>query len=133
MVRGAVGTGQPGNALILHIDDDRDIREVVATALSNVGEVVSVESVAEAREFLKTHRPDMVILDIELRDGSGLELLDDLQRGEPQVPVVVFSAQDAAGDLGKAVTATLVKSRTSLFGLVKTVRDLMPEQEETRA
>jgi PAS domain S-box-containing protein len=132
MVRSAVGAGAPGNAVILHVDDDRDIREVVATALSNVGDVISAETVAEARELLKERRPDLVILDIELRDGSGLELLDDLQSGEPPIPVVVFSAQDAA-DLGKSVTAVLVKSRTSLFGLVKAVRELMPEQEEAGA
>ena len=71
-----VGDRRP---VILHVDDDRDIREVVATALSGVGEVVSAETLAQARAFLAERTPGLVIMDLELRDGSGLELLKDLK------------------------------------------------------
>ncbi len=125
LVRGAIGPGTPGEAVILHVDDDRDIREIVATALSGSAEILSADGVVQARHMLASRRPDLVILDLELRDGSGLDLLNDI-RAEPgpPIPVVVFSAQDT-GDLGRDVTATLVKSRTSLAGLVGRVRALM--------
>lgn len=122
LVRDAVGPKGQGGAVILHVDDDRDIREVVATALSGVGEVLSAEGLTQARAILANRRPDLVVLDLELRDGAGLDLLDDL-RHEPgaEIPVIVFSAQDAQ-ELGDQVVAVLVKSKTSLAGLVGAIR-----------
>jgi PAS domain S-box-containing protein len=128
LVRAALTAKAGGSGrLILHIDDDPDIRAVVAAALAGAGEVVSVESLAQARAVLAERKPALVILDIELRDGSGLDLLDELR--EDKVPVIVFSAQDATRELGRPVTAVLVKSRTSLAGLVSAVRDLVDQPE----
>jgi PAS domain S-box-containing protein len=129
LVRAALTAQEPAGNVILHVDDDRDIRAVVATALADAGEVVSVETLAQARAFLAERTPSLVILDLELRDGSGLELLQDLK--DESVPVIVFSAQDAQGDFGRQVTAVLVKSRTSLAGLVGAVRDLVDQKERT--
>lgn len=129
LVKGAIGPVGPGGAVILHLDDDRDIRELVATALAALGEVLSAESLTEARRLLQERRPDLVVLDLELRDGSGLDFLEDLRNapGQP-IPVIVFSAQDT-GDLGQQVAAVLVKSKTSLAGLVGAVRELVRSPE----
>ena len=127
LVRAALTASEPAGNVILHVDDDRDIREVVATALAETGEVVSVDSLAQARAFLAERKPSLVIMDLELRDGNGLDLLEDLKGLE--VPVVVFSAQDT-GDLGRPVTAVLVKSRTSLAGLVGAVHELVDNREK---
>jgi DNA-binding response OmpR family regulator len=132
LVRAALTASEPEGNVILHVDDDRDIRAVVATALADVAEVVSVETLAEARAFLAERSPDLIILDLELSDGSGLDLLTELK--DKPVPVIVFSAQDAAqGDFGRPVSAVLVKSRTSLGGLVGAVRDLVERREEKTA
>jgi len=127
LVRAALTASEAGGNVILHVDDDRDIREVVATALAGVGEVVSAETLAQARAFLAERKPALVIMDLELRDGSGLELLHDLK--DDKVPVIIFSAQDTSGDFGRPVTAVLVKSRTSLAGLVGAVRELVEQKE----
>ena len=128
LVRAALTASEPAGDIILHVDDDRDIREVVATALAGVGEVVSAETLAQARAFLAERTPALVIMDLELRDGSGLELLKDLK--DEEVPVIIFSAQDTPGDFARPVTAVLVKSRTSLAGLVGAVRDLVEQKEQ---
>lgn len=135
LVRGAVGPSRREGAIILHVDDDRDIREVVATALAGCGEVVSADGLQQARKFLAERRPDLVVLDLELRDGAGVDLLDDIQAepGDP-IPVIVFSAQDIGGQLdGQGVALVLVKSRTSLMGLVGAVRKLIEPPEEAAA
>jgi PAS domain S-box-containing protein len=131
LVRAAVGPPRREGTIILHLDDDRDIRELVATALSGIGQVISVDGLAQARQVLADRRPDLVILDLELRDGQGMDLLEDLQDepGNP-IPVVVFSAQDASGELAGQVALVLVKSRTSLMGLVSAVRKLVEPAEE---
>ena len=52
--------------------DDRDILEVTAAALSDAAEIVQAETLASARLQLARRRPDLVILDLGLPDGSGL-------------------------------------------------------------
>jgi PAS domain S-box-containing protein len=119
----------PGErAEILHVDDDPDILTVTASALQGVAEVRPAESLAAARTALQTRRPDLVILDLGLPDGSGLDLLAELDDGEGgSIPVVIYSAQEMDAGLGDRVEAVLVKSRTSLATLVRTVRRLTTE------
>ena len=117
----------PGRAMptILHVDDDVDILEVTASALSGAAEITGVGSLAEAREALKQARPDLVILDLGLPDGSGLDLLPDLSDEDGRtIPVVVYSALESDTALAGQVEAVLTKSRTSLAGLARTVRRL---------
>lgn len=129
LVRSTVGQAAPGATLVLHVDDDPDIREIVATALRECCEVLSAAGLTEARACLAERKPDLVILDLELQDGSGLDLLPELKEADGRpIPVVVFSAQDASGDLGSSVAAVLVKSRTSLSDLVGAVHDVVREE-----
>jgi PAS domain S-box-containing protein len=116
------GDGRP---LVLHVDDDRDILEVTAAALSDAAEIITAETLAGARAILGKSKPDLVILDLGLPDGSGLELLSELGDGEGRnVPVIVYSAQEMDAALADRVEAVLTKSRTSLAGLARTVRRL---------
>ena len=112
--------------VVLHVDDDPDLRQLVVEAFGSRCRLVSAESLAAARDQLKATRPALVILDVGLPDGSGLDLLPELtdEAGRP-IPVVVFSAQafDNAA-LTEAVDAVLVKSRSSLDQLIGTVRGL---------
>ena len=116
------GNGRP---LILHVDDDRDVLEVTAMALSGLAEIIQAQTLAEAQLMLATRKPNLVILDLGLPDGSGLELLSTLDDGAGRaVPVVVYSAQEMDAALAGRVEAVLTKSRTSLAGLAGTVRRL---------
>lgn len=110
--------------VILHIDDDPDILQVTAETLSGVAEITSAASLSQARQILAQMKPDLVILDLGLPDGSGLELLPDLGVGTSGVPVVVYSAQDMDAALSERVEAVLVKSSASLADLAQTVRRL---------
>lgn len=110
---------------ILHVDDDLDILEVTASALGNTADITPAESLAAARTVLAQMKPDLVILDLGLPDGSGLDLLGDLGDDTGRtIPVIVYSAQEMDGTLAHRVDAVLTKSRTSLAGLARTVRRL---------
>jgi PAS domain S-box-containing protein len=110
---------------ILHVDDDRDVLRLVAQALSSTAEIVSVESIDEARHVLDANHFDLAVLDVGLAEGFGLDLLPDLcgSNGQP-IPVVVFSAQDSP-EVAARVLAVLTKSRASIDGLVATLRRLV--------
>ena len=125
LVRAALARVDAPPRLILHVDEDRDIREVVATALAGWGEVAQAEGLAEARVIVARRRPDLVVLDLELRDGVGAVLLEELAAAGNPPPVIVFTAQDTNRDLGPTVTSVLIKSRTPLTGLVAAVRDIL--------
>ncbi|HYD43969.1 MAG TPA: response regulator, partial [Phenylobacterium sp.] len=112
--------------LILHVDDDHDILRVTAAALAVCGEVASVESLAKARAFLAARTPDLVVLDLALGDGSGLELLADLtDTSGAAIPVLIFSAQDTDQLVLDRVAEVMTKSRTSLAGLAETVKRML--------
>ncbi len=118
--------GTPRRPVVLHVDDDRDILEVTAEALSSTADIVPAESVAAARVAIARRKPDLVILDLGLPDGSGLDLLAELgDEGGRTVPVIVYSAQEMDTALAGRVEAVLTKSRTSLAGLARMVRRLI--------
>ena len=105
---------------ILHVDEDN----AVARALSEIGDVVTVNSIEDAQRALKTSDFDLAVLDVALAKGADSDLLPELRDSKGNViPVVVFSANGANLASDTQVPAALVKSHTSLDSLMATVRD----------
>ena len=115
---------------VLHVDDDPDILSVTAEALGDRAEVTPARSLGEARDALGRQRPDLVILDLGLPDGHGLDLLPDLtDEAGAAIPVIVYSAQDLDARIAPSVQAVLTKSRMSLTQLSRTVHRLATNRE----
>jgi two-component system nitrogen regulation response regulator NtrX len=90
---------------ILIVDDEADIRELVAGVLGDEGYETRVAANAEgALAALAERRPSLVILDVWLQGSSmdGIELLDAMKARDPGLPVVVISGH---GNLDTAVAA----------------------------
>lgn len=114
---------QPGRRLrVLHVEDDPDVIHVVAMALHGVATTIPATSVTAAVALLRSERFDAVVLDVELPDGSGLELLETLRRQPEPVPVVIFSAQDTGAEIAAQVNSALIKSKASIHDLVATLQ-----------
>jgi CheY-like chemotaxis protein len=113
-----------GRAHILHVDDDPAVLEVVARALAATADVLSVDSLDDARQALAEHHFDLAVLDVDLGRASGLDLLPEL-RGEAgrAIPVIIFSADGATSADEERVHASLIKSRAALESLVTTVHE----------
>ncbi len=78
---------------ILLVDDDSSIREVLSMHLADRGFLVDTAGdVNEARGQATRAAPSLVILDMMLPDGSGLDLLPELRERFPSVPVLVITA-----------------------------------------
>ncbi len=110
--------------LLLHVDDDRDCLTVVANAFAGRARLLSVTSLAEAREALEGHRFTGAIVDLMLPPDSGLELVAGLREAAPGLPIVIFSALDDV-QAQPGVDVMLVKSRTSFDTLVETTLALV--------
>jgi PAS domain S-box-containing protein len=118
---------------VLHVEDDADVHAVVRDALLDRCDVRHADSVRTGRAALQAARPDVVILDLGLGDGNGVELLGDLHEGEEPVPVIVFSAQPLEDKaLAASVDAVLTKSKTTLDQLARTVRKLAADADSKR-
>jgi DNA-binding response OmpR family regulator len=83
---------------ILVVDDDRDLREITAFALRRDGYlVIAAADLAAARAAIDTELPDLIILDVNLPDGSGFDLLPRL-RGEGAPPVMLLTVRTSEED-----------------------------------
>lgn len=125
-VHQAVSTLDDGLARLLHVEDDPDIRAIVQHLLADQGEVQSAATVADAMRLAATEPFDAGIIDIDMPDGCGLDVIPHLRdrQGRP-VPIVVFTAADAGPVQMVQVAATLVKSRAPNEELVETMRGLL--------
>lgn len=90
---------------ILVVDDERDIRELVAGVLEDEGYATRGAADSDAAlEAIAERRPSLVLLDVWLRGSrlDGLELLDEMKRRDPSIPVLVISGH---GNIDTAVAA----------------------------
>jgi DNA-binding NtrC family response regulator len=91
-------------ARILVVDDDPDIRAMLTLLLEADGyAVTTVMNVAGAQAALAEPQPDVVLLDWQLPDGDGLELLPVLKRQWPETEVIMLTGH---GTFDAAVEAT---------------------------
>ena len=87
------------DAAILLVDDNPDLLTLVTDNLRTAGykSVYTAADCAAARAAFAAHRPDLMILDINLPDGDGFGLFRTL-RTESDVPALFLSARDADAD-----------------------------------
>jgi len=80
-------------ARLLVVDDEANIRLLYAQELSEEGyEVVTAGSAREAIEKLEESAFDLVVLDIKLRNESGIELLQQIVKERHTLPVILCTA-----------------------------------------
>ncbi len=98
---------------VLIVEDEVEIRRFVRMALNAEGfEVIEADAVRRGLIEAGTRRPDLVVLDLGLPDGDGVELIRDL-RAWSDIPIVVLSARvteaDKIGALDAGADDYLVK------------------------
>lgn len=84
--------------IVLVVDDDDELGQLVGTALRRDGhEVQLAGSLAACRASLLQHRPDVLVLDLGLPDGSGLELCRELRDRGDSLPILILTASGEVG------------------------------------
>ncbi|HWI87073.1 MAG TPA: nitrogen regulation protein NR(I) [Sphingomonas sp.] len=80
---------------ILVCDDDAAIRTVVREALRRAGHTVeTAASAADLRRAIRNFRPQVLLTDVILPDGNGLDLVPGLLAANPHMPIIILSAQN---------------------------------------
>ena len=96
--------GNPVSVLV--VDDEAVLAEMVSMALRYEGwDVSTAGDGASAIASARSHRPDVVVLDVMLPDMSGLDVLRKLREQNPRLPVLLLTAKDAVEDRIAGLTA----------------------------
>jgi len=91
---------------VLVADDDRTIRTVLTQALTRAGcKVHATSSLTTLMRWVGEGRGDVVISDVAMPDGNGLEMLPKIAADRPGLPVIVISAQNTIMTAIKAAEA----------------------------
>jgi len=89
---------------ILVVDDDRAVRSVLHVNLSKAGMHVTLcSSPTEALETLREAPFDLVLSDVRMPDGTGIELLQEVRRRWPETPTVIMTGYGSVEDAVEAM------------------------------
>ncbi|VAW56645.1 Type IV fimbriae expression regulatory protein PilR [hydrothermal vent metagenome] len=88
---------------VLVVDDEPDICELAEITLSRMGlQTQSANDLTTAKKILASQHFDLCLTDMNLPDGNGIELIEFIQKNNPQTPVAVITAY---GNMESAVCA----------------------------
>ena len=78
---------------VLVVEDDREIRALMQSALSVEGfDVITAVSISEASALIAHSHPDIIVLDLGLPDGDGVQLVNQVRKTSA-LPIIVVSAR----------------------------------------
>jgi DNA-binding response OmpR family regulator len=84
---------------VLIVEDEPDIRETIAGYLQKEGYLCEqADNYLEAAEKVELHEYDVLVLDITLPGGSGLDILRRLKKNHPETGVLILSAKNSLDD-----------------------------------
>jgi DNA-binding NarL/FixJ family response regulator len=124
-VSGEAGTEQ---IRVIHVEDHtdfRDLMEILLNGQSDIEVVAQAGSLIEARYHVARLEFDVAVLDLGLPDGNGEDLISDLRQANPEVGVLILSANLDAGNLERTAEADEIMDKLApVEEVIGTVRRL---------
>ena len=88
----SISPDSPKRQCVLIVDDERPVREILSEGLSSIGyDTRTAGSAAEAFEIVDSDPPDLVLSDIEMPGGSGIELLEKIKDHNEDLDVIMVT------------------------------------------
>jgi two-component system KDP operon response regulator KdpE len=104
-------------AKVLIVEDEKPIRRFIRVAMEEEAcQVIEAETMAQGLLEAGSRKPDLLVLDLGLPDGNGIELIRDL-RGWSDMPVLILSARAQENDKIEALDAGADDYLTKPFGV----------------
>ncbi|HSD71885.1 MAG TPA: response regulator, partial [Thermoanaerobaculia bacterium] len=89
---------------LLIVDDEASIRDMLAFFFHKRGfEVLTASNFTEGRASCQRSSPDLVLCDIKMPDGNGLDLLKQIKSESPKTPVIMITAHTSTPDAIEAM------------------------------
>ena len=113
---------------ILVVEDDAPVRHLITVSLSAEDyTVISAETAAQAVQLAATQNPDIILLDLGLPDGDGVEVIEKV-RLWTETPILVISARDEDTDKIEALDAGADDYLTKPFSVAELLARLRSTQ-----
>jgi len=126
-------TTQTPEARLLVVEDEPNIRELLATSLRYAGfDVATASSGTEALRVAGDHMPDLCVLDVMLPDMDGFTVTRRLREQGRQLPIVFVTARDSVDDKIKGLTVGGDDYVTKPFSLEEVVARIRAVLRRTR-
>ncbi|SHH01982.1 DNA-binding response regulator, OmpR family, contains REC and winged-helix (wHTH) domain [Anaerosphaera aminiphila DSM 21120] len=125
---------------ILLVEDDELMNKMVSNIIRNSGyKVFQAYSLREANNFLATKHLDLIILDINLPDGSGYNFLKVIQSTKAELPIIILTANDLKEDIIRGYQSGAVEYITKPFSneilllKIKSIFNLLAASKESHS
>lgn len=117
---------------ILIVEDDKALSNGIAIALKAEGYMfLQAPSITKARELLEQHPVCLVILDLNLPDGDGLQLLREIKEAQ-EIPVVILTAKDLETEIATGLELGADDYITKPFSLMVLRARIHTQMRKTR-
>ncbi len=118
-------------ARLLVVDDEREIRRLYADELEDQGyEVETAGTGAEAAQLLENREFDLVVLDIQMRGESGLQILQNIIQERKEMPVILCTAFGSyKEDFSSWLADAYVVKSSDLTELKQEIRRLLEKRK----
>jgi two-component system response regulator (stage 0 sporulation protein F) len=119
-------------ASILIIDDQPYIQELFSQELMDEGyKVLSTGDAESAKVYLENSKPDLVLLDLFLNGFEGWNVLQEIKRKDPHIPVLIVTAYDTYADDPRLSQADgyMVKSFVRFDELKHKIADVLGQKQ----
>ncbi|HXH75465.1 MAG TPA: response regulator transcription factor [Bacteriovoracaceae bacterium] len=90
---------------ILLVEDTKEIYQMVLQSVSDIGEVTWAKCINEAATLINKKEFNLLILDVELPDGNGIEFCSSIQSTHPHVPIFFLTSHTNLNEKSEAFTA----------------------------
>lgn len=96
---GTIVVDPEGRSVVLVVEDEPSYQEALNIGLTIEGfVVVAASTIRQAHELMKSTKPDLVLLDVMLPDGSGMDYCREIQKSS-SIPVIMVSARTSEVDV----------------------------------
>ena len=103
---------------LLYVEDDDSLQQIMRERVGAHARISAATTLQEARETCRTDPVDVVVLDLELPDGSAVEFINRIPAA---TPLVIYTAFEVTADAIDRPASVLVKSRVPESAVVETV------------
>jgi two-component system phosphate regulon response regulator PhoB len=112
------------------VEDDLDIRFVVCYILTEMGyEIKLSDSIADFRQQSQSYKPELILLDVMLPDGNGLELCLELKKSPEiqHIPIIIMSAHATENEvIHQACAQDFISKPFDLDDLTDKIKKYLP-------
>ncbi|MFC3854044.1 response regulator [Salinispirillum marinum] len=123
VIQRQLDTTREHHARILHIEDNKDLHDVICAMAGEQFDIQLAQTLAEAYHRLQQDFFDVILLDLGLPDGSGWDLLPDIRTSQPEAKIVILSGDELSAQERENVEVVLLKSRLTPELLIEGISD----------